>query len=78
MVPKRFTLMNITEMNFNNRELDGCDRISYRHARMGIGGRIEHNAVVSIECSVNRTHHFPFTIKLGRLYITVERVAQFN
>ena len=71
MVAKGFPLMDIAQMHFYGGEGDSGDRIAHRYARMRIGTRIDQNALMMIQSSLNCVHQGTFVIRLkkSKLYL---------
>ena len=64
VVAKGFAPMDIAEMNLYGRQAYGCDRVSDRHAGVGVGPRVDQNAVLLAKGSLKAIHQSPFAVGL--------------
>lgn len=63
-MPKFFPLMNIRQVYLDRRHLDRRDRITNRHARVGVGGRVDDETVEPVSSFLDPRDQLPFDIRL--------------
>jgi predicted nucleic acid-binding protein len=64
MMSKWFALMDIRQVDFDGGQANSGNRIADRHARMGIGGRIDDDAVIAASALLNPIHQVSLAIRL--------------
>ena len=65
VVPKCFALMDIGQMNFDERDGDSRQGIAHRHAGVGVGGRVDDDeAAVGARRRLNPVNQGTFVVAL--------------
>lgn len=64
MVTKRFSLVDIAEMNLNSGDAHPRDRISKSNTGMGISPRIKEQTILHTIRCMNMVNQRPFTVFL--------------
>ena len=68
MMPELFPLMDVTDMHLDSWQLDRLQGVQKGHAVMGIGGRVNDDAVKLAVSLLDKGYQFPFQVALFALY----------
>ena len=73
MVSKIFAFENIRNMNFNNRNRNRANSISYRDRSMGVSSGIKYNAIVGKSGFVEFVYKCSFRIRLEIIQLSIRK-----
>lgn len=68
--------VDIGQVHLDCREIDRGQRVANCYAGMGIGGRIDDNAIIAASCFLNPGHQFPFEIRLSDIQVHSQILAE--
>ena len=77
MAAKFFPLMDVADMNFYRRQLNGFQGVQNGHTIMGIGAGIDYDPIFIAIGFLNPVYQLPFRITLFDFYFQVKTLRRF-
>lgn len=76
MPAELFAPVNVRQMDFDDGDIHGCQRIPYRHTRMRVGRRVDDDPLIDAAGFLNPGHQFTLQIRLPDIKRHAKLAAQ--